>query len=111
MGEVEGHGSVILADFDLDYVLVLGGGGERIHVHQSEETLPKKHQLLIHFQDSTYLTVTVQGWGNVLLIPRSKASEHPHVGVKRVFPHLDEFTYEHLLRDFQALGAGDTRSV
>lgn len=111
VGEVTGHGSAILANLDPDYVLVLGGGGERILLHQSEETLPKKHQLLIHFQDGTHLTVTVQGWGNVLLLPRSEASEHPHVGERRIFPHREEFTLEHFQHHFKELEEGDSRSV
>ena len=61
MGEAREHGACILASAEPDYALVLGGGGERIFFHRSEDTLPKKHQLLLHFQDDTYLTVTVQG--------------------------------------------------
>ena len=79
MGEIEGHGSAILASIEPDYVLVLGGGGERILFHQDERTLPKKHHLLISFEDGAYLTVTVQGWGNTLLLPQAEAGTHPHV--------------------------------
>jgi formamidopyrimidine-DNA glycosylase len=52
MGEATGHGNAILASVKPDYTLVLGGGGERILFHQSESTLPKKHHLLLHYQDT-----------------------------------------------------------
>jgi len=74
MGPATEHGSLIPASVEPDYVLVLGGGGERVLFHRSKDTLPKKHQLLIHFQDDTYLTVTVQGWGAAQLFHRGRRS-------------------------------------
>jgi formamidopyrimidine-DNA glycosylase len=111
MGEATGHGSAILASVKPDYTLVLGGGGERILFHQSESTLPKKHHLLLHYQDDTYLTVTVQGWGNVLLLRQSELVEHPHVGEKRVSPLSNAFTFEHFQRLFGELEEEDSRSI
>lgn len=111
MGETTDHGSAILACVEPDYVLVLGGGGERILFHPSEKTLPKKHQLLLQFQDGTYLTVTVQGWGNVLLLPWSEAADHPHVGEGRVSPLSDAFTFEYFEGLFEELEEEDPRSV
>jgi formamidopyrimidine-DNA glycosylase len=111
MGEATGHGNAILASVEPDYTLVLGGGGERILFHQSESTLPKKHHLLLHYQDGTYLTVTVQGWGNVLLLHQSELVEHPHVGEKRVSPLSDAFTLEYLQGLFEELEEGDSRSI
>jgi formamidopyrimidine-DNA glycosylase len=111
MGEATGHGSAILASVEPDYTLVLGGGGERILFHQSESTLPKKHHLLLHYQDGTYLTVTVQGWGNALLLHQSELVEHPHVGEKRVSPLSDAFTFEYLQGLFEELEEEDPRSV
>jgi formamidopyrimidine-DNA glycosylase len=111
MGEATGHGNAILASVGPDYTLVLGGGGERILFHQSESTLPKKHHLLLHFQDGTYLTVTVQGWGNALLLHQSELVEHPHVGEKRVSPLSGAFTLEYLQGLFEELEEEDSRSV
>ena len=111
MGEATGHGSAILASVEPDYTLVLGGGGERILFHPSEITLPKKHHLLLHFQDGTYLTVSVQGWGNVLLLRQSELVEHPHVGEKRVSPLSDAFTFEYLQGLFEELEEEDARSI
>lgn len=111
MGEATDHGSLILASVEPDHVLVLGGGGERIVFHQSEATLPKRHQLLLHFQDGTYLTVTVQGWGALQLLRQSELADHPHVGPRRVSPLSDAFTYEHFQGLFGEIEAEDPRSI
>ena len=111
MGQATGHGNAILASVKPDYTLVLGGGGERILFHQSESTLPKKHHLLLDYQDGTYLTVTVQGWGNVLLLHQSELVDHPHVGEKRISPLSDGFTFEYLQGLFEELEEEDRRSV
>ena len=111
MGEATGHGPAILASLKPDHTLVLGGGGERILFHQSERTLPKKHHLLLHYQDDTYLTVTVQGWGNVLLLQRSELAEHPHVGKGRVSALSDAFTFEYFEGLFEALEEKDSKSA
>jgi len=105
------NGSLILASVEPDYVLVLGGGGERILFHRSEETLPKKHQLLLHFQDGTYLTVTVQGWGSAQLLQQSEIAAHPYVGRKAVSPLSDAFTFDYFQGLFGELVEEDPRSV
>lgn len=111
MGSARGHGSAILASLEPDHTLVLGGGGERILFHESERTLPKKYHLLLHFEDGTYLTVTVQGWGNVLLLNESELREHPHVGAGRSSALSAAFTFEHFEGLFGELKEDDKRGV
>jgi formamidopyrimidine-DNA glycosylase len=94
IGASRGHGPAILVPIEPDHVLVLGGGGERILLHESDRTLPKKHHLLLHFADGSTLTVTVQGWGNTLLLPPDQAGEHPHVALDRVTPLSEAFTWD-----------------
>ena len=111
MGEAADHGSLILASVEPDHLLVLGGGGERILFHRDESALPKKHQLLLHFEDGTYLTVSVQGWGFVQLLKSSEVAGRPHVGWKRVSPLTGAFTFEHFQGLFAELKEDDPRSV
>jgi formamidopyrimidine-DNA glycosylase len=111
MGEATGHGSLILASVEPDYVLFLGGGGERILLHRSEHTLPKKHQLLLHFRDGTYLTVTVQGWGAAQLMHKSEVAGHLRGDKGKVSPLSDAFTFEYFQRLFGELEADDPRSA
>jgi formamidopyrimidine-DNA glycosylase len=111
MGRATEHGSLILAAVEPDHLIVLGGGGERILYHLSERTLPKKRHLLLHFEDGSYLTVTVQGWGSVQLLHESEVAGHPYVGKKGVSPLSDEFTFDAFDGLFEGLEADDKRSV
>jgi formamidopyrimidine-DNA glycosylase len=111
MGEAKEHGSWILASVEPDYLLVLGSGGERILFHQSEKTLPKKRQLLLNFEDNTYLTVTVQGWGSAQLIHHSEVADSPHIAHQGVSPLSDAFTFEYFQQRFRELKKEDPRSV
>jgi len=101
MGKVTGHGFSILACLEPGYMLKLGEGGERILFHQNEETLSEKHQLLLHFEDDTYLTVSIRGWGVVRVHQQSEDSTQSS---DKISPLSDAFTFEY----FQGLFAGLT---
>ncbi|UCE13016.1 MAG: endonuclease VIII [Candidatus Heimdallarchaeota archaeon] len=85
------NGNVILVQLD-GYLLSLGCGGERILYHKHEKTIPKKHQLLLEFDDQTYLTVTISGWGEVRLLETKDLAKHPHIPYDKVDPLSEEFT-------------------
>jgi formamidopyrimidine-DNA glycosylase len=105
------HGGEILTSIEPDYLLVTGCGGERILLHDSEVTLPKKHQLLLEFDGGSFLSVSVQGWGAALLVKRSEADSHPLVGPRRVSPVNEEFTFERFDGLFRELQSTDPRST
>ena len=111
IGDVRDCGSLILTSVEPNYMLVFGGGGERILLHQNEKTLPKKYQLLLNFDDDTYLTVTVQGWGSAQLYNQSEVIANPHLTNTRVSPISDAFTYEYFQRLFDDLKEEDPRSA
>jgi len=111
MGEATDYGGGILAAVEPDYVLVLGGGGERILFHPDEKTLPKKHQLWLHFEDGAYLTVTVQGWGYAQLRHRSEIADLPPAPAKRVSPLSEAFSLAYFQGLCGELEAQDARSV
>jgi formamidopyrimidine-DNA glycosylase len=110
VGGTTSHGMSILTEIGADHTLVLGCGGERILFHQDESALPKKHHLLLQFEDNTYLTITVQGWGAAWLL-RSEVADHPHLGKQEVSPLSDAFIWECFRGLFEALEAEDSRSV
>jgi formamidopyrimidine-DNA glycosylase len=89
-------GNVIFIEIDANFMLSLGCGGEKILFHETEKTLPKKHQLFIEFEDETYLTVSISGWGEVRLFKSEDLSIHPHAGYQRIDPLSGEFTLEKL---------------
>jgi formamidopyrimidine-DNA glycosylase len=87
-------GNAILVQMDINYLLSLGCGGEKIIYHETEMTIPKKHQLLLTFEDSTFLSVTISGWGEVRLLKTEDLENHPHIGYNKIDPLSDEFTFE-----------------
>lgn len=111
VGEATVNGSCILVAMEPGHTLILGTGGERIVYHRSAASLPKRHQLLLHFTDDTYLTVTVQGWGAALLLHQSEVSSHRFVNLEKPSPLSDEFTPDYFLGLFAALEKEDSSSV
>jgi formamidopyrimidine-DNA glycosylase len=111
MGEASEHGSLIVADVKPGYVLVLGGGGERIALHEPGEKPPKKHHLLLRFEDGSSLSVTVQGWGSVQLLKRSEFPKGACCAKEGVSPLDPAFTAAHFTSLFRALEDDDKRSV
>jgi formamidopyrimidine-DNA glycosylase len=111
IGRSREQGSLILVDIEPDYALELGGGGERILFHKSEKTIPKKHQLLLEFDDGTYFTVTVQGWGSVKLLDKTKLSEKGYLRFDSYGPLEDGFTYAYFSGLFDDIDPDDPRSI
>jgi formamidopyrimidine-DNA glycosylase len=103
VGGTTSHGMSILTEIGADHILVLGCGGERILFHTDERSLLKKHQLFLRFEDGAYLTVTISGWGNTLLLPRAEAGQHPHVQQTRITPLDDAFTWDYFCQLFEPL--------
>ena len=111
IGTTSVNGSFILVSIEPEHTLLLGCGGEHIVYHTSAAALPAKHQLLLHFSDDTYLTVTVQGWGSALLLRQSEVPNHPYIHLHSPSPLSDDFTPEYFSGLFATLESGDSRSV
>jgi len=111
IGDAKALGGHIIVAVEPDYALILGGGGERIFLHPDGSTLPKKHQLLLHFTDGCTLTVTVQMWGCAQLTPLSEAGDPCRPGEARVSPVSDEFTYDYFRGLFDQVAEEDPRSA
>lgn len=88
------NGNVIFVQMSQDYTLSIGVGGEKIIYHEHEKTLPNKHQLFLEFEDQTYLTITISGWGEVRLIETKDIDKHPHVGYDKFDPLSEDFTFK-----------------
>ncbi len=111
IGEAHANGPLIVTAVDPGYVVVLGGGSERILLHQSEQTLPKKHHFLLSFEDHSHLSVTVQGWGSALLLTKTELLEHPFYNTTSIPPLSKGFTSQHFQQLFAGLEPDDSRSV
>ncbi len=111
IGEVYPKTACILLNVEPGYVQVLGGGGERIFYHKSDRTLPEKHQLLVQFEDDTYLTVAISGWGSVQLWTHEelrKDQEKYAMQLYRTTPLDDAFTLDYFLGLFNLVEKDST---
>jgi formamidopyrimidine-DNA glycosylase len=111
MGPAEGRGSCIVAAVEPGYALLLGFGGERIILHETEKTIPAKHQLLIRYDDGSALSVTVQGWGFAQLLDTEELAAHPHANGPGPLPLSAAFTLEYFLGLFDPFDPGDPTSL
>jgi formamidopyrimidine-DNA glycosylase len=84
--------NIIFVQLGSDYLLSLGCGGENIIYHENDDSIPKKHQLLIEFTDNTFLTVTISGWGEVRLMKVNEVDKHPHIDKNKIDPLSKNFT-------------------
>jgi formamidopyrimidine-DNA glycosylase len=107
----EPSGSLILVRFGSGHLLVLGGGGERILYHASVDTVPRKHQLLLEFDDDTFLSVNVQGWGSCQLFMPEELQGHKWYANRALEATDKGFTREYFDNLFVTLKPDDTRSV
>jgi formamidopyrimidine-DNA glycosylase len=107
----EASGSLIFVRISSGHTLVLGGGGERILYHTSAETIPAKHQLLLHFDDDTFLSVKVQGWGSCRLYTPEELGKDWWYSKRRLEPVGPGFTLEYFESLLATLAPDDSRSV
>jgi formamidopyrimidine-DNA glycosylase len=111
LGPSEVDGGHVMIRVGAAHTLVLGGGGEKIFLHDSDSRLPKKHHLLLGLDDGRYLTVTVQGWGMVSLLNDEELATHPYVAKPKVPPLSDDFTPAFFHSLFDSLKPDEKRSA
>ncbi len=104
-------GSLILVPISSGHMLGFGGGGERILYHASEDTVPPKHQLLLHFTDDTFLSVKVQGWGSCRLDTPEELDGYWWYAKRTLEPMDEGFTRDYFESLFGTLKPDDSRSV
>lgn len=107
----EASGSLILVRAGSGHYVVLGGGGERIDYHAPESKVPKKHQLLLRFDDESFLTVRVQGWGSCQLWTPKELRGDKWYAKRSLSPTEDGFTRAYFESLFAGLKPGETRSI
>lgn len=109
IGTILPAGSKLYMALESDFTLVLGDGGERVrwHASQSVPTIPSRHQLRLDMDDGAVLTVAVQGWGCLELLPTPTAAGQRQEILRRPCPLSESFT----LAVWQQLLAGQRPSM
>lgn len=95
VGKVTAEGNTIIAEMEPDWALLLGDMGGRVLYHPAGADLPQKHQLLLHFEDGSALTVTIQMWGGIRLVRQSNLMNEQPLAQHRIQPLSKEFTFNY----------------
>ena len=94
-GNSNGGNTEILCD---DMLLVIS---TPIKYHAQGEKLPKSHQLLLEFEDGTFMSCTVQMWGCMFCSPAEKSAENI-VKPSPLEDTFDEAYWDRLLQSAKA---------
>jgi formamidopyrimidine-DNA glycosylase len=67
VGEVTSTGRAVHLAVSSGRILTVDDFGGRVTYHRAGERPPKTYHLLVEFEDESYLTVAIQGWGFIAL--------------------------------------------
>ena len=83
-------------EISVDDVCLLFSDGVNLRFHQDKEDLPKKHQLLIKFEDLSFLSGAVQMYGGLWCFAKGEFDNTYYIQSKeRPSPLSNEFTEEY----------------
>lgn len=84
-----------------DFGIILGEGTNIRYIH-SRDDLPKKHQLLIEFGDSTFIVCTVQMYGSMWAYEKGTEHDFYHkVAMEKPGPLTDAFDLAYFMDLFE----------
>ncbi|MBN1433544.1 hypothetical protein JW921_02220 [Candidatus Fermentibacterales bacterium] len=97
VGESSCGGKWVDVGMEPGYTLQFGDLGGRIRLHDSADTLPRKHHLLLELEGGRFFTITVQNWGFLRLTGPGAPREEGHRETG-LCPTNPGFTTEYLAR-------------
>lgn len=83
-------------EIEADEIRILLGDGAAVRYHKPDEKLPKKHQLLIEFEDGSHLVTSVQMYGGIWVFEAGRF-DNPYyrMACEKPQPITDSFTREY----------------
>jgi len=90
--EVTSDGKWIFSKLDSGEIFLLGEMFGHIRYHHSEEAPPKKHHMLVTFDDGSQLSITIQMWGCTQVLTPQEVEDHPYAGHRGPSPIDNQFT-------------------
>lgn len=92
LGSAENFGGMV--EIQVEDVALLFGDGANLRFYQKHDELPKKHQLLIEFSDSTCLCATIAMYGGMwCFAPGAFDNPYYQVAKEKPSPLTDAFDY------------------
>ncbi|MBD3183572.1 hypothetical protein GF312_14865 [Candidatus Poribacteria bacterium] len=111
VGEISGNAGWIITNLEPGYALLLGDMGGKILFHQNDETIPDKYHLMLHFEDNTYLTVSIQGWGFIKIVEKSEVATDRHATQKILSPISHDFTFDYFHQLIKSYEKREKKSI
>ena len=80
-------------EIEVDDVYLLFSDGTNIRFHQGKDTIPRKHQLLIKFEDHSFLSCAIQMYGGIWCFGKGEFDNIYYIQAKqKPSPLTDEFS-------------------
>lgn len=111
IGEPYVKGRWLFVPFLPDYVMTLGEFGGNLLFHQNGEKHPAKYHLLLHFTDSTSLSLMIQMWGAIELYQNGEEQERKYIKEMPIDPLNPGFTLPYFHSLLETLLPQGKRSV
>ena len=108
INNVNAMGRGIRFIFEDKFVLSINDFGGRISYHNAEKQLPKKYHLYLQFDDNSFLTVSIQGWGFFEILAESQRSDYDIPRSAAISPTDNTFTIDRFSELFDRYEGGDS---
>ena len=97
IGNASTRGRWLFVPLERGFILVFGECGGRIQLQRSESQFPKKHHLLLVFEDGSGLSATTRMWGAMELHEKGKERQREYIRGMRTTPTEAGFTARYLV--------------
>ena len=97
IGEVTSVGRGIHIRLEPDQALVIDEFGGKLLYHDPGTILLKKYQLFLKFEDDSFFTVDIQGWGFISTLREWEQTKWTRVRAKAISPADASFTLERFI--------------
>lgn len=85
-----------LVEIDTQDTMIFFGDGASPKYYDDPKKFPKKHQLILYFEDDTALAVSIQMYGEIGVFPIGKCDDGYYLSSSsKPSPLSDDFTYEY----------------
>ena len=91
---ISGEGKWLFVHLKPEMQLVLGEILGKIIYHKSKDTIPPKYNLLLEFEDNTFLTVIINFYGFIMAVNDNKLKQLKYPGKLGISPLDNKFTFQ-----------------
>jgi formamidopyrimidine-DNA glycosylase len=101
----ESHGGMV--ELHLDGIRLIFSDGANVTYYKEEKDLPKKHQLLLKFNDNTFLACTIQMYGSLWALKDGQTEKYNDIARSKIDPLSDKFDFKY----FRSLYSDEEKKI